>query len=40
MKTLPDGTVYDGEWIEGKPNGMGMCTYPDTAKYTGSWLNG
>jgi len=26
--------------LRGRPNGYGMCAYPDGAKYTGNWLNG
>jgi hypothetical protein len=37
---LPDGTIFDGEWDEGRPVGQGLCKYPDGAKYTGCWLNG
>jgi len=32
--------VYKGEWKNGKPNGLGVMTYPDGHKYVGEWKNG
>jgi hypothetical protein len=33
--TYPDGKVYNGEWLEGTPHGMGVITWPDGRKYIG-----
>jgi len=40
MKTLKDGTVYDGEWYYGVCKGLGVCKYPDGSQYDGDWENG
>jgi hypothetical protein len=32
-----DGTVYNGEWKDGKRNGSGDCKYSDGDSYTGQW---
>ena len=36
----PDGREYDGEWVEGLPQGMGAETLPDGERYRGSWAAG
>jgi hypothetical protein len=36
VKTLPNGTVYDGKWVDGKFE-KGKCTYPDGKIYEGEW---
>ena len=28
-KILDDGTIYEGEWANGLPEGNGLCIYPD-----------
>jgi hypothetical protein len=35
-----DGSVYRGEWYEGKKHGPGTVTYPDGTTYTGTWVEG
>ena len=32
--------VYKGEWKNGKPNGLGVMTYPDGHKYVGEFKDG
>ena len=32
--------IYKGYFENGKPNGVGIMTYPDGAKYVGGWKNG
>ncbi len=39
MKTLLNGTVYDGQWDDGKFK-SGKCNYPDGKIYEGEWLDG
>lgn len=39
----PDGFNYEGETVDGKPHGKGVCTYPEGsefASYKGDWENG
>ncbi len=31
---------YDGEWLNGKPNGFGKCVYESGGSYEGDWVNG
>ena len=31
---------YKGEITNGKPNGVGVLTYPDGSNYVGEWKNG
>jgi hypothetical protein len=39
--TLIDGTVYSGEWRNGKHNGFGVCEYAKTRdRYEGKWVGG
>ncbi len=38
--TLPDGSRYVGEYINGKANGQGTITHPNGRKYVGEFLNG
>ncbi len=33
--TLPDGEIYDGEWIGDHKDGYGILTWPHGAKYEG-----
>lgn len=39
VKTLLNGTVYDGLWEDGKFK-KGKCNYPDGKIYEGEWLDG
>ena len=32
--------IYNGETLNGKPNGMGIMTFTDGKKYVGEWKNG
>ena len=32
--------IYKGDVENGKPNGLGVMTYPDGHKYVGEWKNG
>jgi len=36
----PDGKTYEGEWLDGKPNGRGIKGWPDGRKYDGLWTLG
>lgn len=31
--TFVDGTVYVGDWVNGKIEGYGVCKWPDGKKY-------
>lgn len=33
----PDGSIYIGDFKEGKKSGIGLCYYPGKTKYRGSW---
>lgn len=35
-----DGTVYDGEWLQGKQNGQGAFTDKMGRKLENKWQNG
>lgn len=35
-----NGDLYDGEWRDGKPNGLGLQTFASGEKYAGSWKDG
>jgi hypothetical protein len=37
---LPDGTTYEGETSEGKPNGQGTVTGPNGTHQQGEWREG
>lgn len=39
IKVLPNQTVYDGKWQDGKFLD-GRCTYPDGKIYDGKWRDG
>ena len=39
-KECADGTVYTGEWQDGKMHGRGTLTFPNGEKYTGQWVRG
>ena len=34
--TYLNGTVYEGEFVNGEFEGTGTCTYPDGDKYVGN----
>jgi hypothetical protein len=36
----PNGDVYDGEWKNKAPNGMGIMMYVSGEIYSGAWVNG
>ena len=35
-----DGSSYDGDMMDGKPDGQGTYIWPDGDKYVGAWKNG
>ena len=35
-----DGSSYDGDIMDGKPDGQGTYIWPDGDKYVGAWKNG
>ncbi|XP_020213539.1 phosphatidylinositol 4-phosphate 5-kinase 7 [Cajanus cajan] len=35
-----DGTVYEGDWVDGKMTGKGLITWPTGAKYEGEFSGG
>jgi len=35
-----EGNVYDGDWLDGKPQGKGTMTYPDGKVEKGLWHKG
>ena len=38
--THPNGTRYEGEWLEGFNHGQGKLVYPDGKEEQGIWANG
>ena len=34
---LPDGSIYEGYWMDIKPNGKGRLIYIDNYVYEGHW---
>ena len=38
--TSSSGSVYSGEWKDGKYNGQGTITFGHGDKYTGEWKDG
>ena len=38
--TFSNGSVYNGEWKDGKSDGQGTFTFPDGAVYDGEWKDG
>jgi len=36
----PDGRRYDGEWLRGRPEGMGVEVLANGERYSGTWLAG
>ena len=39
-ETFDDGSKYEGEWKDGKPNGPGTLTTADESKYVGEFKDG
>ena len=37
---LPDGGQYVGDLKDGKPYGVGKCSWPDGSNYEGEWRAG
>ena len=37
---LPGGYSYDGDWLDGRPTGVGKATFPDGTVYIGGFLDG
>jgi len=35
-----DDTIYFGEWLDGKSNGLGEMVLPDGSQYKGNWKQG
>ena len=38
--TYPNGSVYEGQFEDGKPHGRGRITYADGGTYEGDWVRG
>ena len=38
--TYNDGSVYTGDWIEGKAEGKGKISFKDKSSYDGEWKGG
>jgi len=38
--TCPDGSVYNGEWEDGKRHGQGIYRYINGDYYDGEWKDG
>jgi hypothetical protein len=38
--TYTDKVTYEGDWLEGKPHGYGIRTWPDGRQYEGKWNQG
>lgn len=36
----PDGRAYDGQFVDGRPDGLGQEREPDGSRYKGHWLRG
>ena len=34
------GDIYEGQWKDGKPHGMGVMTRPDNTRQAGKYENG
>mmetsp|Transcript_86683 Transcript_86683/g.245809 ORF Transcript_86683/g.245809 Transcript_86683/m.245809 type:complete len:219 (+) Transcript_86683:62-718(+) len=39
-KAWADGTVYDGQWLQGRKNGEGVLEEPSGRRYSGAWKDG
>jgi hypothetical protein len=40
LTNLEEGITYLGEWVDDKPDGFGVLTYPDGRRYEGAMLKG
>ena len=40
IRDSPDGSTYDGEWVNGFMNGQGTFTWADGKQKSGIWKNG
>lgn len=36
----PNGSIYEGEWRNGSPNGVGLLTFKEGGSVDGNWLDG
>ena len=36
---LPNGAIYEGEWLGEMRDGWGVQIWPDTSRYEGNWRN-
>ena len=36
---MDNGAVYEGEVVDGKREGYGVCSWKDGSKYEGEWKN-
>lgn len=39
VRTYEDGSVYEGEEVNGKRHGVGKQKYPNGMRYIGYWKN-
>ena len=39
QQTWPDGSMYEGYWLDNKANGQGRLIHADGDVYTGEWQN-
>ena len=37
---MDNGSIYDGEWLHGLPNGQGVMNWQNGSIYAGEWDNG
>lgn len=40
VMTYPDGTRYEGAWVDGQREGQGCCEFPDGSRYEGEFHQG
>jgi hypothetical protein len=38
LETWPDGASYQGDYVEGKKDGVGMFTWADGSTYDGQFI--
>ena len=38
--SFPDGSTYEGQWVNGFMNGEGTFTWSDGKQKIGTWING
>ena len=36
----PDGSIYNGDFVDSQFSGKGTITWPDGEQYSGDWKNG